>query len=87
VNDIPRFQPAAARDDGVTDFDRPLSDGLGLDLAPAGALDRARDAGSHPEMVVGSVCDRIHVQRRDVSLDDLQLHDARLPPARAHRRA
>ena len=53
---------------------------LPLDLLASGPLDRARDAGAHPEVVVGRVRDRVDVERRDVSLDDFELeHGPSMP--------
>ena len=68
-----RAKAAGAGHDRLADGNRPAGHRLPLDLSAAGALDRARDAGAHPEPVVGRVRDRIHRQRRDVALDDLEL--------------
>ena len=59
--------------------DRPLRHRLALDLLAARTLQRARDARAHPEVVVRRVRDRVDVERRDVAVDDLELHSGSLP--------
>ena len=68
-----RGQAPRARHDGVAEGDGALGHGLALDLLSAGSLDRARNARSHPEVVVGRVRDRIHGELCDVAFDDLDL--------------
>src|SRR6266516_3180424 len=70
MDDPAGLEPPGAGRDRVAELDRPLSDRLALDLFTSGAFDRARHAGSHPEVVVGRVGDRVDLERRDVALDD-----------------
>src|SRR5207253_1681006 len=72
--DPARRQRARAGRDRLADRDRPLRDRLALDLLAARALDRARDARAHPEVVVRRVRDRVDLEPGDVALDDLELH-------------
>ena len=74
VDDVLRRQAPGAGRDRVADLDRALRHRLALDLVAAGALDRARHACAHPEVVVGGVGDRVDLELRDVALDDLELH-------------
>ena len=70
----PHVEVAGSGRDGVTDLDRTLGDRLPLDLLAAGSLDRPGDPRSHPQVVVGRVRDRVHVELRDVTVDDFELH-------------
>jgi hypothetical protein len=55
----------------LTRLHRPLTHRVGLDLRPAAALDRAGDASTHPEMIVGGVDDRVGVLQRNIAVDDV----------------
>jgi hypothetical protein len=78
VDDPASGEPAGVRRNRVAHLDRSLLDRLALDLVAAGALDRARDARAHPQLVVRRVGDRVDIQLRDVTLDDGEFHRAGL---------
>jgi hypothetical protein len=67
MDDVFGLEVAGARHDHVADLDRALRHRLGLDLASTRALDRPGDAGAHPQLVVGRVRDRVHVELRNVA--------------------
>src|SRR2546423_6367693 len=80
VDDPARRQRAGAGRNGLTDAYRPLRHGLTLDLIATCPLQRAGDAGAHPELVVRRIRDRVYLECRDVALDHLDLDQRRSFP-------
>ena len=78
VDHPPRGQPARAGRDRIADGNRAFRDRLALDLLTACALQRACDAGAHPQMIVRSVRDRVDIERGDITVDDFELHPPRV---------
>src|SRR6266542_1147537 len=83
-------QIAGHGEHGLARLDRPLAHGLLLDDGAALPLNRACDAGPHPELGIGRIDDRVDLGLRDVAAGDrdggaadLDLHRPLpcLPPA------
>ena len=72
VNHEPRLQLSAACDDAFAGLNGPLRHRLALYLLAAARLDRARNAGTHPERSVGRVDDRVGRFGGDVTVEDVE---------------
>ncbi len=60
----------AGGDDRAAERDGRLADGRELDRVAAGALDRAADAGRHPERQVRGVDDGVDLEVADVAVPE-----------------
>src|SRR3989442_6869426 len=70
MDDISARQPPCPRDDGLPCLQRPLGDGVPLDLGSASPLDGPGDTAAHPEVRVGSVDDGVDYEGGDVAAID-----------------
>src|SRR5665647_3315358 len=73
VDDPARLEIVTGRRDGLADLDGPLQHSLLLDGLAAHALDGAGHARAHPQLGVGGVGDRVHLEFGDVAGGDLEL--------------
>jgi hypothetical protein len=72
VNDVTGLQASRPGRDGLADLDGAERYGLLLDHLPAGTLDRAGNARSHPQSIVRRIRNCVHLQQRDVALEYLE---------------
>ena len=80
VDHMPRQQPVASGDPGVPGFAAAQPGAFLQQLRTRGAVDRAIDTAAPQQRVVGGIDDRIHIQRRYVPLNDLDLSFHGMPP-------
>src|SRR2546425_1676639 len=66
VNDVFGVEIAATRNHGLTNLDRTFSYRLAFNGGAARSFQRARYTSPHPEVVIGSVHNRIHLRLADV---------------------
>ena len=70
MDDGPGGELAGGRDDRLAERNGRLADGRELDRVAAGALDRAADAGRHPQRQVGGVHDGVDLEVADVAVPE-----------------
>jgi hypothetical protein len=72
MNHIAGPQRTPAGRNGLTDPDRPFSDGLLLDNGSALSLDRTSNARTHPQVIIRRVHNCVHAAVCDVALGNYQ---------------
>ncbi len=72
MDHVLRRQPVPAADDTSAGIDRTLRHGVALDVAAAASLQRAGDAGAHPEMIVRGIDDGVDVLGGEVAVQNFE---------------